>query len=108
MTHAGALATQEIAKKYGAKRVLWVSVLDARTSDICINLDGSIFAIDEGPRPPAHFNCRSIVVPLFWDDDVTFVSPEEWSARLGLPRVKKFTDATSITLTLDQLRKFED
>lgn len=108
MTHAGALATQEVAKKFGAKRVLWVSVLDNRTSDICLNLDGSIFPIDEGPRPPAHFNCRSIVIPLFWDDDVTYVSPEEWATRLGLPRVKKFTDAAPPTLTLDQLRKFED
>jgi SPP1 gp7 family putative phage head morphogenesis protein len=45
--------------------VRWVSVLDARTSDICQGLSGQVFPAHEGPRPPAHFNCRSTVVPTF-------------------------------------------
>lgn len=50
--------------------VMWVSTLDMRTSDICIALDGQVFPIDSGPRPPAHFNCRSCTAPVTksWSD----------------------------------------
>lgn len=44
--------------------VLWVSTLDGRTSSICQSLDGREFPVDEGPRAPAHFNCRSTTVPI--------------------------------------------
>lgn len=44
--------------------VLWVSTLDTKTSDICISLDGQVFPVDSGPRPPAHLNCRSVIAPL--------------------------------------------
>lgn len=47
--------------------VQWVSILDNKTSDICQSLDGSVFPVDEGPRPPAHPNCRSQVVPIVKD-----------------------------------------
>lgn len=47
--------------------VQWVAVLDNRTSDICANLDGTVFPVDEGPRPPAHPNCRSMIVPVIKD-----------------------------------------
>ena len=47
-----------------APRVLWVSTLDHRTSAICQSLDGKTFAQGRGPRPPAHVQCRSVVVPL--------------------------------------------
>lgn len=37
--------------------VQWVATLDTRTSDLCKGLDGKVFPIDKGPRPPAHFQC---------------------------------------------------
>lgn len=43
--------------------VQWVSTLDARTTEICAALDGRVFRVGDGPRPPAHFNCRSTTVP---------------------------------------------
>lgn len=46
------------------KGVQWLAVLDGRTSAICRSLDGSVFPVDDGPRPPAHPNCRSAVVPI--------------------------------------------
>ncbi len=46
------------------RKVQWVSTLDDRTSMICINYDGNVFDVGHGIRPPAHFNCRSTVVPL--------------------------------------------
>lgn len=46
------------------KGVRWVATLDSRTSRICISLDGQVFKLDEGPRPPAHHNCRSTTTPV--------------------------------------------
>lgn len=45
-------------------KVQWVSTLDHRTSDICRGLDGQTFLLDEGPRPPAHPNCRSTIIAV--------------------------------------------
>lgn len=47
--------------------VEWASVLDGRTSTICRALDGQVFPVDEGPRPPAHIACRSVTVPQVRD-----------------------------------------
>jgi hypothetical protein len=46
------------------KGVRWVSTLDTRTSFTCIDLDGRVFEPGVGPRPPAHYNCRSTTVPI--------------------------------------------
>lgn len=42
----------------------WVSVLDGNTTDICISRAGKIYAYATGPRPPAHYNCRSTIVAI--------------------------------------------
>lgn len=42
----------------------WTSTLDGRTSAICRARDGKIFKVGEGPRPPAHVRCRSVMVPV--------------------------------------------
>jgi SPP1 gp7 family putative phage head morphogenesis protein len=44
--------------------LMWSSVMDNRTSDYCMEMDGKIFRKDEVLQPPAHFNCRSTVVPI--------------------------------------------
>lgn len=44
--------------------VTWRSTLDSRTSEICQARDGKVFPLDSGPRPPAHPNCRSTIVPV--------------------------------------------
>lgn len=46
------------------KGIEWVSTLDTRTTPICQRLDGKVFPINEGERPPAHWNCRSTTVPV--------------------------------------------
>ena len=46
------------------KGLRWTSTLDGRTSPICRARDGEIFPVDSGPRPPAHVNCRSFIVPI--------------------------------------------
>lgn len=45
-------------------RELFVATLDSRTTVLCAGLDGTIWAITVGPRPPLHMNCRSIRVAL--------------------------------------------
>lgn len=47
----------------------WVSTLDSRTSLICIARDGMVYKFrPESPLPPAHFSCRSTVVPKVKDE----------------------------------------
>lgn len=46
------------------KEVQWVSTLDGRTSSVCQARDGQVFPIDKGPRPPAHWGCRSSTAPV--------------------------------------------
>jgi len=45
----------------------WSAIMDERTSEICAELDGKIFEIGsytDQVTPPAHFNCRSVLVPI--------------------------------------------
>lgn len=46
------------------KGVQIVATLDDRTSEICIAMDGKVFEVGEGPRPPFHINCRTTTVPV--------------------------------------------
>jgi len=41
----------------------WVSVMDERTTEECSELDGRVFKYGEGPIPPGHYGCRSLVAP---------------------------------------------
>lgn len=50
--------------------VKWVSTLDGRTSPQCRSLDGKVFPVTEGPRPPMHFRCRSAVVPYLGESSI--------------------------------------
>jgi len=56
------------------KEIQLVATLDSRTSDICMGYDGRTFPINEGPRPPFHFNCRTTTVPV----------TKSWSELAGL------------------------
>lgn len=47
----------------------WVATLDSRTSLTCAGLDGKVFPLDKGPRPPAHPNCRSTMTAVLKDAD---------------------------------------
>lgn len=38
--------------------------LIAHNTAICRSLDGKVFAVGKGPRPPAHWNCRSTTSPV--------------------------------------------
>lgn len=42
----------------------WISTLDGRTTLICAGRDRTVYPLGQGPRPPAHFGCRSIMIPV--------------------------------------------
>ncbi|MFY0682607.1 MAG: minor capsid protein [Thalassovita sp.] len=52
------------------KGVRWNATLDGRTSAVCRARDGKVYETGKGPRPPAHFNCRSSTSPVLksWRD----------------------------------------
>jgi SPP1 gp7 family putative phage head morphogenesis protein len=45
------------------ERYRWVSILDSKTTEICRSRNDVIYVYGEGPVPPAHYNCRSKIVP---------------------------------------------
>lgn len=45
----------------------WVSVMDSRTTTICRSRHLNIYEYGAGPIPPAHFNCRSVIVGVMGD-----------------------------------------
>lgn len=66
----------------------YASIMDETTSDICEEMDDLIFSADSDVwdtyRPPNHFNCRSILIPVTtldgWDGDdseLPDVEPQE-------------------------------
>lgn len=42
----------------------FIATLDGRTTPVCRSLDGNVYRRGEGPRPPMHWQCRSIRVML--------------------------------------------
>lgn len=46
----------------------WLSTLDGRTSSQCRSLDGTVFELGKGPRPPLHHNCRSTILIVLKDE----------------------------------------
>lgn len=71
--------------------VRWVATLDGRTSAVCRSRDGEVYPIDKGPRPPAHPNCRSTVVPILAGEEIVGDRP---TVRDGRTRRKRELDFT--------------
>lgn len=65
-THVSAHAREETYAENEdiVEKVQWVSTLDVRTSEICMSLDGKVYRVGQGPRPPAHHQCRSTTTPV--------------------------------------------
>ena len=59
------------------KGVQIVATLDHRTTEICMEQDGKVYDIDDGPRPPFHWNCRTTTVPVLKSlKEMGFKSPD--------------------------------
>jgi SPP1 gp7 family putative phage head morphogenesis protein len=66
INNTASVAREELYRNNGdlVKGVQYVATLDNRTTLICANLDGSVYKVGEGPRPPQHWGCRSTTVPV--------------------------------------------
>jgi SPP1 gp7 family putative phage head morphogenesis protein len=108
------------------KGVRWSSVLDSRTTPVCRARDGKVYPVGEGPRPPAHFRCRSTTVAVLDDVGPPEETYQDWLKRqpaevqddvLGPSKAKlfrdgdleldRFVDASGREYTLQQLRRRE-
>jgi SPP1 gp7 family putative phage head morphogenesis protein len=78
------------------KKEKYVATLDSRTTAVCRANDGKLFDVGTGPRPPLHFNCRSLRVPV--------ILPDGFGNRPAKPTTEKmllreFTAGKSFTAT---------
>lgn len=62
--HVSSVARQAVAEANAdiVAGVRMVATLDSRTSSVCRSLDGRVFPVDSGARPPFHINCRTSFV----------------------------------------------
>lgn len=73
-------AKTRVWKKTGVSRYIWISVLDSRTTPICRKRSNKIYEVGNGPTPPAHYRCRSIIHP-YTDGLVIPESYSQWLRR---------------------------
>ena len=68
---------------FTGNKEVYVAILDGRTTPECRGLHGRVFDNDKGPRPPIHWGCRSIRVPLVGDGPNRVPRYREWLNRLS-------------------------
>ena len=60
-------ATLHLYDDLGVKYYEYVAVIDKRTSDVCLEMDGKVFEVKDSEvgvnTPPLHPNCRSTTIP---------------------------------------------
>jgi SPP1 gp7 family putative phage head morphogenesis protein len=97
----------------------WTSTLDGRTSDLCKSRDGHVAPIGDtgilpsdqplvpaGARPPAHFNCRSVMVALLDGVELAGDRPFVMDARTRADREKAFkAEAKERGVPIQQIRQ---
>ncbi|CUS06465.1 head morphogenesis [Acinetobacter phage Loki] len=102
-----ATATQQVYLKVKAavmsayyKSYIWVSILDSKTSDICLRLNGKVYRFGSGKLPPAHYRCRSHIEPYTGTQppDESF---DEWFSK----QPKDVRNSANEALTLDKYAK---
>lgn len=55
----------------------WSSIIDSRTSDHCEEMDGKVFHSGEVEPPPAHHQCRSMLIPVTKGQQYSLAPREE-------------------------------
>jgi SPP1 gp7 family putative phage head morphogenesis protein len=109
--------------------VQWIATLDSATCPRCAALDGQVFPVGEGPRPPLHIGCegrcttigvirgerpaRTITYPKWLASQPAAVQNDVLGRsraalfRSGELTVDRFVDSQHRVLTLDALRERE-
>lgn len=71
----------------------WEATLDDRTTLICFDLHGNFWPLgSKTPGPPAHWNCRSILLPVFKDPAIQSLVAET-------PRRARYYDKDGVPST---------
>jgi len=109
--------------KQSSSQYIWISVLDSRTSPICRSRSNKIYKVGNGPIPPAHPRCRSIImkytkgleVPESYSEwlkkqptDVVSDILGNYKAKLfmsGKVSLDRFTTERGRELTIDELKR---
>lgn len=63
------------ANKSLGQKYRYVATLDSRTTAVCRSLDGKVFELGKGPRPPVHIGCRSTTI-LELEDEFQFLNED--------------------------------
>lgn len=94
LSHSSNMSRQALyeANRKVVKGVEWVSTLDSKTSTQCQALDGQVFPLDSGPRPPIHPGERSTTVAAF-DSRFNFLKKDATRASKGADDLVKPTAA---------------
>lgn len=102
-------ARMAFAEANGVRMVRFTAVLDHRTTEICMSLDGKVTTLASARRPPIHFNCRSMLVPVLpglalparqsYPDWLAGQSAETQAEILGVTKAKLFRNGG---LTIDR------
>lgn len=109
--------------------VRWCSILDSRTTVVCASRDGKVYDVGKGPRPPAHWRCRSFTSPVLRGEDdeggdrISYAAwlkaqpVEVQNDVLGVTKARlfrsggltldRFVDRAGAEYTLDELRRRE-
>ena len=75
-SHVANVAYEETYKALGFTHVKFVSTLDGRTSKICMSHSDDVYPIDSAhPRPPLHYNCRSVLIGVDADGKLSGKRP---------------------------------
>lgn len=60
---------------------VWHSVMDGKTTEICISRNRKRYRFGQGPIPPAHIRCRSHIAPIVGMDDIAAETFYTWAVR---------------------------
>lgn len=104
LNHTATAAREEVyaVNAHLLRGVRWTSILDGRTSAVCRGRDGQIYPPAEGPRPPAHPNCRSTTVPLFkGEPDPVMPMYGEWLREQDREFIEEVLGKSKAALFLD-------
>lgn len=66
------------------ERYQWASIIDERTSDFCDGMDGVVFMPGQVEFPPAHHQCRSIIIAVLKGMGYTLAEAPELNRLAGL------------------------
>lgn len=66
----------------GIKAYQFKALRDLHTTEVCIEYDNKFFGVEDSfmPRPPLHYNCRSVLIPAFVGEDLWGPEPDIVSA----------------------------